>query len=194
MIWYAKVAAAVLAVLTILGIVVWADVTNRYLAASEARSVMWGAVSYAGDPQIPNITSPEQRVSVGVLFRVTNPSPIAIQVLTISYKFYMDNVTDTRSFPMKANSIYVGMGGFYADTEGPIIAAHGEAWIWANMTVDGALQSEALDRLNLTFYDPPLYFPIIDAGMVYAIMGTTIVDRVLGIDFSTETGVAPYGP
>ena len=47
-------------------------------------------------------------------------------------------------------------------------------------------------RLNRTFYDPPKYFPIIDAGMVYAIAGTSLVDRVLDIVFVTQSGVMPY--
>lgn len=192
MIWFAKVAAAVLVVLTVLGTVLWADVTNRYLAASEARSVMGGAVSY-GEIRIPLITSADQRVSVGVLFHVTNPSPIAVQVRTISYKFYMDDLMDTRSFAEKADSIYVGASGFYADTEGPTIPARGDGWIWANLTVDGALQPEALAHLNRTFLLPPRYFPIVDAGMVYTIAGTTIVDRVMGILFVTQEGVMPYG-
>lgn len=191
MIWFAKVAAAVLAVLTILGGVLWVDVTGRYLAASEARSLMGDAVTY-GDIRIPTITATDQRVTVGVLFHVTNPSSIAIEVRTISYKFYMDNLMDTRSFTEKASSIYVGASGFYANPDGRTIPARGDGWIWANLTVDGALDATALAHLNRTFFEPPEYFPIVDAGMVYAIVGTSLVDRVLGIVFVTQTGVPPY--
>jgi len=189
MIWFAKVAAAVLAVLTVLGAVLWADVTERYLAASEARSVMAESVVY-GEIRIPVVASADQRVLVGVRFHVTNPSPIAVEIRTISYEFYMDNLADTRSFTEKEDSIYVGAGGFFPQTGGPTIPARGDGWIWANMTVDGALQPEALAHLNRTFYGR--YYPIVDAGLVYAITGTSIVDRVMGIRFVTQAGVVPY--
>ncbi len=191
MIWFSKVAAVVLAVLAVLGTVLWADVTNRYLAASEARSVIGDAVSYA-DLRIPVITSAAQQVSVGILYRVVNRAPIAIEVRTLSYKFYMDNLADTRSFTQKADSIYVATSGYYPNLEGTVVPAHGEGWIWANLTVDGAANPEALDHLNLTFFGK--YYPIVDTAMVYAIVGTSIVDRVMGIGFSTDTGVSPYAP
>ena len=143
MIWFAKVAAAVLAVLTVLGGILWVDVTGRYLAASQARTLVGEAVSYA-DLRIPTIASEDARVTVGVLFHVANPSPIALEIRTISYKFYMDNLLDTRAFVEKADSIYVGSSGFFSDTEGQTVPAHGEGWIWANLTVDGALQPETL--------------------------------------------------
>ncbi len=191
MIWYAKVAAAVLAVLTILGTVLWVDVTNRYLATSEARSLMGGAVTYDAI-QIPVITSTSQRVTVGLRFLVANPSPIAVQVRTISYKFYMDDLSDTRSFVEKADSIYVASGGIYPDLQGPTVPAHGDAYVWANLTVDGSVDAQAVAHLNRTFYDPPRYYPIVVTDLVYAVVGTTIVDRVVGLVYVTQAGVAPY--
>ncbi len=191
MIWYAKVAAGVLALLAVLGTVLWADVTERYLAATEARSAMGGAVEYEAI-QVPAIVSADPRVSVGVLFRVTNPSSIAIEVRTISYKFYMDDLTDTRSWAEKEDYLYVGAAGYFPQTGGMTIAPRGEGHIWANLTVDGVLQPVALTHLNRTFFGK--YYPIVDASMVYAIVGTSLVDRVDGIVFVTQTGVAPYAP
>ena len=186
--WFARVAAAVLALLAVLGGILWADVTGRYLAASEARVTLPDHVGYAGF-RIPLVTAPDQRITVGVLFHVTNPSTVGVEIQTISFKFYMDDLSDTRPFVEKQNDIYVGAGGFFPQTDAPVVAPRGEAWVWANMTVDGGLQPDALIHLNRTFFGR--YYPIVDAGMVYRIEGTTVVDRILGLVYVTQSGVSP---
>ena len=186
--WFTRTAALVLGLLTILGSVVWVQIVDRYLDASEFRVEFPWNVGYK-DVLLPPITSDDQIVTVGVLFQLANPSDIAIEVVSISYRFYMDNLTDTRPFVDKDESIFVAVGGYFAAERGQIVAAHSIVFLWANMTVNGLSQPQAFDRLNRTFNGR--YYPIIDAGLVYRIPETKIVDRVLGIVFTTDRGVVP---
>src|SRR3989454_9885700 len=103
MTWFAKVAAVFLAVLAIIGAIVWVNFLDRYIAASDARMPIGGNVGYQ-NVTIPAVTSPDQNVTVG-----------------------------------------------------------------------------------------GRYFPIIDASMVYRVHGTSIVERVVGIEFATSGGIVPYG-
>src|SRR3989475_162785 len=139
----------------------------------------------------PAVTSPDQNVTVGVRFFLRNPSGIAIDIMHISYRFYMDNLTDTRSFAEKGASIFVVAGGFFPPGIGYVVGPHSTADVWGNATVFGETQPTQLARLNLTFGGR--YFPIIDASMVYRVHGTSIVERVVGIEFATSGGIVPYG-
>src|SRR3989441_3534748 len=190
MTWYAKVAAVFLAVLAIIGGIVWVNFLDRYIAASDVRMQLGGNVGYA-NVSIPAVTSPNQNVTVGVLFFLRNPSGIAIDIMHISYRFYMDNLTDTRSFAEKSASIFVVPGGFFPPGIGYVVGPHSTATVWGNATVFGATQPTQLSRLNLTFGGR--YFPIIDASLVYRVHGTSIVERVLGIEFVTSGGIVPHG-
>src|SRR5437867_12877622 len=53
MTWFAKVAAVFLAVLAIIGAIVWVNFLDRYIAASDARMQIGGNVGYQ------NVTIPE---------------------------------------------------------------------------------------------------------------------------------------
>src|SRR2546422_1604465 len=190
MTWFAKVAAVFLAVLAIVGAIVWVNFLDRYIAASDARMQIGGNVGYQ-NVTIPAVTSPDQNVTVGVRFFLRNPSGIAIDIMQISYRFYMDNLTDTRSFAEKGASIFVVAGGFFPPGIGYVVGPHSTADVWGNATVFGETQPTQLARLNLTFGGR--YFPIIDASLVYRVHGTSIVERVLGIEFATSGGIVPYG-
>jgi hypothetical protein len=191
MTWFTKAAAMFLAVLAIVGGVTWVNFLDRYIAASDARMQIPGNVGYH-DVTIPAITSPDQNVTVGVLFELRNPSGIAIDIMHISYRLYMDNLTDTRAFAEKSASIFVVPGGFFPPGPiGYVVGPHTTALVWGNATVFGATQPTQLERLNLTFGGH--YFPIIDASLVYRVHGTSIVERVLGIEFVTSIGVVPNG-
>jgi len=190
MTWFAKVAAVFLAVLAIVGAIVWVNFLDRYIAASDARRQIGGNVGYK-DVTIPAVTSPDQNVTVGVRFFLRNPSGIAIDIMHISYRFYMDNLTDTRSFAEKGSSIFVVAGGFFPPGVGYVVGPHSTGIVWGNATVFGETQPTQLARLNLTFGGR--YFPIIDASLVYRVHGTSIVERVLGIEFATSGGIVPYG-
>ncbi len=102
-----------------------------------------------------------------------------------------DNLTDTRPFAEKSASIFVVPGGFFPSGIGYVVGPHTTALVWGNATVFGATQPTQLKRLNLTFGGR--YFPIIDASLVYRVHGTSIVERVLGIEFVTSIGVVPNG-
>lgn len=188
MTWYGRAAAVVLVVLAVSGGILWIHVVDRYVAASDARARFGQNVGIA-EVRIPPVTSSDQEVTVGVRFFIGNPSGIAIDIVQISYRFYMDNLTDTRAFPDKADSIFVASGGYFPSTDPAVVGPRSSLTMWINMTVRGANQPEAIERLNLTFNGN--YYPIIDAGLVYRIHGTAIVDRVLGIVFVTEAGVPP---
>ena len=190
MTWFAKAAAIFLAVLAIVGTIVWVNFLDRYIAASDARMQIGGNVHYQ-NVTIPAVTSPDQNVTIGVLFFIRNPSGIAIDIMHISYRFYMDNLTDTRSFAEKSASIFVVPGGFFPPGIGYVVGPQTTALVWGNATVFGATQPTQLTRLNLTFGGH--YFPIIDASLVYRVHGTSIVERVLGIEFVTSIGVVPNG-
>ncbi len=191
MTWFARLAAVALGTLAVLGGVLWVDVVDRYVAVSEVRVTLWQHVGFA-DVVIPPITSDDQVVTVGILFRVGNPTEVPVEVTSISYRFYMDNLTDTRPFPDKDDTIFVAVGGFFASEAGETVPPRSVGLIWANMTVRGATQPETLQRLNLTFFGR--YYPIIDAGLVYRVPGTAVVDRVVGLVFATEGGVLPRAP
>src|SRR2546425_10639718 len=77
MTWYAKVAAVFLAVLAIIGGIVWGDFFGRYIAARGVRMQLGGNVGYA-KLSIPAATSPNQKVTVGVPFFLPNPTGIAV--------------------------------------------------------------------------------------------------------------------
>src|SRR5712692_4713221 len=126
MTWFAKVAAIFLTVLAIVGAIVWVNFLDRYIAASDARMEIGGNVGYA-NVSIPAVTSPNQNVTVGVLFFLRNPSGIAIDILHISYRFYMDNPTDPRSFAEKSASIFVVTGGFFPPGIGYLVGPHSTA-------------------------------------------------------------------
>ena len=190
MTWFAKIAAVFLAVLAVIGAIAWVNFLDRYIAASDARMQIGGNIGYE-NVTIPAVTSPDQNVNVGVLFFLRNPSGIAIDIMHISYRFYMDNLTDTRSFAEKGASLFVVPGGFFPPGIGYVVGPHSTASVWGNATVFGATQPTQLARLNLTFGG--YYFPIIDASLVYRVHGTSIVERVLGIVFVTSGGIVPYG-
>ena len=191
MTWFAKAAAVFVAVLAVVGAVAWVDFVDRYVAASDARMQIPGNVGYH-DVTIPAITSPDQNVTVGVLFELRNPSGIAIDIMHISYRLYMDNLTDTRPFAEKSASIFVVPGGFFPPGIGYVVGPHTTALVWGNATVFGATQPTQLERLNVTFGGH--YYPIIDASLVYRVHDTSIVERVLGIEFPTpQGGIVPYG-
>lgn len=181
-------AALVLALLAISGVVLWANVVNRYVEASRVQVELPGNVGFA-DVVIPPIVGNEDVVTVGVLFAVRNPSGIPIEVIAIPYRFFMDNVSDTRPFPDKDETIFVASGGYFASTSPAVVDPHAVALVWANMSVHRFSQPVALERLNRTFNG--VYFPIIEAGLVYRIPGTEIVDSIVGIWFASETGVVP---
>ncbi len=191
MTWYRRVAVGALVVLALTGAILWAHVTDRYVAASDIRIRIWGSVGIA-EVRIPRIQETDTSVTIGVRFVIGNPSRIGIEIQQISYRFYMDNLTDTRPFALKADSIFVGTGGFYPRGEPAMVGPGATALIWANMTVFAATQPLAFERMQLS--PDGKYYPIVSGEMVYRIQGTTIVDRVLGIGFSTREGVAPYGP
>lgn len=188
MTWFAKLAAVFLAALAIVGAIVWVNLLDRYIAASDARIQIGDNIGYE-NVTIPAITSPGQNVTVGVLFLLRNPSGIEVDIMHISYRFYMDNLTDTRSFAEREASIFVVTGGFFPPGIGYVVGPHTTASVWGNATVRGATQPTQLARLNLTFGGR--YFPIIDASLVYRVHGTSIVERVLGIDFATQRGIVP---
>jgi len=187
--WLPKTAAIVLVALAVFGAVEWSNAVDRYIAASDARMRIGENVGYV-NVTIPPVTSADQVVNIGVLFFVRNPSGIAVDVIQIQYRLWMDNLTDTRAFALKMNSIFVAPGGFLPPGDGLLIGPHASVGIWANATVQGATQPVALARLNVTFGGN--YYPIIDATLVYRIHGTAIVDKVLGIVFITSTGVTPH--
>jgi len=192
MMWFERIAALSLAILSVLGVAVWVDLSNRYLAASEVRIALWSNVAYE-DIRIPRITSDDQVVTIGVLFRVTNPTGIGVDVHRLSYQLYMDNLTDPRPFFDKRRDITVGVGGYYSSDGGILVAAHSSGFIWANLTVLGAVQPETMDRLNLTFNGK--YYPIIVAEMVYRVAGTSVTGSVRGLQyFPPPTGVPPVEP
>lgn len=190
MTWFAKFAAVFLAALAIIGAVAWVNFLDRYIAASDARMQIPENVGYQV-VTIPAITSPDQNVTVGVLFVLRNPSGIAIDIMHFSYRLYMDNLTDTRSFAEKSASIFVVPGGFFPPGIGYVVGPHATALVWGNATVFGVTQPTQLERLNLTFGGR--YFPIIDAALVYRVHGTSIVERVLGIVFAPPGGIPPDG-
>ncbi len=144
-----------------------------------------GNIGYSA-VQVPRVTSPDQPVTIGVQFVVENPSGIGLVLTQISYQFYMDNLTDTRDFVEKEASIRVTRGGYFPQANPATVPARSTGMIWVNTTVEG----DALSRLNLTFNG--LYFPIVIADFVYRIEGTTILDRLVGIVFSTSRGVEPH--
>jgi len=189
MTWFPKVAAVFLAALAIVGAVAWVNFLDRYIAASDARMQTGENVGYR-DVRIPAITSSDQNVTVGVLFFLRNPSGIAIDIDRITYRLYMDNLTDTRSFAEKSSSIFVVTGGFTPQT-GYVVGPHNTATVWGNATVFAATQPIQLRRLNLTFGGR--YFPIIDASLVYTVHGTSIFEIVVGIEFVTSGGILPSG-
>jgi len=191
MTWYRRVAVGALVVLALAGAILWAHVTDRYVAASDIRVRIWETVGIA-EVRIPLIRETDASVTIGVRFVIGNPSRIGIEIQQISYRFYMDNLTDTRPFALKADSIFVGTGGYFPRGEAAIAAAGATAMVWANMTVLRGTDPAAFDRIQLS--PDGKYYPIILGDMVYRIQGTAIVDRVLGIGFSTREGVAPYGP
>ncbi len=191
MIWSSRIAAIALAILTVLGAILWVDLSSRYLAASEARVALWHNVAYE-DIRIPLISSNDQLVTIGVLFRVTNPTSIGVEVLSLSYEFYMDDLLDPRPFFEKSRDIFIGVGGYYAAETGTLVAPHSDGFVWANLTVYGAAQPDTIERLNLTFNGR--YYPILNGWMVYRVAGTSVKDRVLGISFlPPPSGVAPLG-
>jgi hypothetical protein len=190
MTWFAKGAAVFLVALAVVGAVSWVNFLDRYIAASDARIRIPGNVGYRS-VSIPAIVSPDQNVTVGVLFEIRNPSAIAIDIMHISYRLYMDNLSDTRSFAEKSASIFVVPGGFFPLGIGYVVEPHTTALVWGNATVFGATQPTQLERLNLTFGGR--YFPIIDAALVYRVHDTSIVERILGIEFAPSGGIPPNG-
>ena len=188
MTWFSKLAAVTLAALAIVGVIAWVNLLDRYIAASDVRMQFGNNVAYES-VTIPAITSPEQDVRIGVQFILRNPSAIAVDIMQIAYRFYMDNLTDTRSFAEKEESIFVVTGGFFPPGIGYVLGPHSTASVWGNATVHGATQPVQLAKLNLTFGGR--YFPIIDASLVYRVDGTSIVERILGIEFVTSGGIVP---
>lgn len=189
MIWYRQVGVVVLAGLAVSGGVVWAHVTDRYIAATDLRLRIGDSIGYEA-VHIPRVTGPDEQVTIGVLFYVANPTGIGLELTQIAYQFYMDNLTDTRAFLEKADSIFVGRGGYFSQESPATFPARSTGGIWVNLTIQGDVQPVALSRLNLTFNG--LYYPIIITEFVYRVQGTTIVDREVGVVFTTSTGVAPY--
>lgn len=189
MTWFAKGAAVFLVAIAVVGAVAWVNFLDRYIAASDARMRIPENVGYQS-VNIPAVTSPDQIVTIGVSFVLRNPSGIAIDIMHISYTFYMDNLTDTRSFAEKSASIFVVTGGFFPRVD-YVVGPDTSVTVWGNATVFGATQPTQLERLNRTFGGN--YFPIIDASLVYRVHGTSIVERVLGIEFVTSIGVVPDG-
>ena len=188
MTWASRGAALALGVLASIGTIVWADVVDRYVDASELRLVLPGHVRFA-DIAIPPIASSDENVTVGVLAEVQNPTDIGIIVLSISYRFYMDNVSDTRPFEEKDKGIFVGLGGYFAEGSEGLVQPHSTARFWANITVRGSIQPTARERLNTTFNGR--YYPIIDGNMEYRIAGTAVSDRVAGLFVAPAEGVEP---
>jgi len=186
--WHRRFAAVALVVLAVSGTILWAHIVDRYVAASDARATFWQNVGIV-EVRVPTVTSPDQEVPVGVRFYFGNPSGIALEIIQISYRFYMDNLTDSRPLPDKADDIFVAAGGYFPTTNPAVVGSRSSLDLWTNLTVRGATQPEAIERLNMTFNEN--YYPIIDADVVYRIHGTTIVDRVLGIFFQPSTGVPP---
>jgi hypothetical protein len=189
MIWYRQVGVIVLAALAVSGVVVWADVTDRYVAATELRLRVGDSIGYDAI-HIPPIMDGDESVTVGVLFSIANPTGVGLQITQIAYQFYMDNLTDTRAFLEKADSIFVGRGGYFSQENPATFPARSTGNIWVNLTIEGDLQPVALSRLNLTFNGR--YYPIIITEFVYRVQGTTVVDREVGIVFSTNSGLEPY--
>src|SRR6266508_4901442 len=87
MTWFSKLAAVALASLAIIGVVVWVNLLDRYIAASDVRMQFGNNVAYES-VTIPAITSPDQDVTIGVQFFFRNPSAIAVDIIHISYRFY----------------------------------------------------------------------------------------------------------
>lgn len=187
MIWYRQVGVVTLAILAVSSLVAWVHVTDRYIAASDLlQRVEFGYKAI----HIPNVTSPDQEVTVGVLYYVNNPSGIGLEITQISFQFFMDNITDGRAFVEKASSIFVDRGGFFPQGSPARFAPQALGLIWVNVTIRGDTDPVKVSRLNLTFNG--LYYPIVITDFVYRVQGTTIVDRQVGLESRTDTGVAPH--
>ncbi len=185
-----RVTAVILLVLTITGVVLWAQVLGTYIAVNDARLHVQEGVGIL-EVRIPRLPTEDDRATVGVLVRVENPSSIAIRVFSITYWLYMDDLLDTRSFFQKIGDIEVGRGGFHEELGGFVVPGHSVQEHWANLTVDRTRDPLAWERLNLSFGGR--HYPIILGGILqYRIHGLNILGIVRGLGFSTLQGVVPY--
>ncbi|MFQ5870913.1 MAG: hypothetical protein ACE5IB_01980 [Candidatus Geothermarchaeales archaeon] len=188
MIGHKQIAGGVLLILALLGLSIWSQVVVTYVAVSDAQVTIPAHVQIL-EVRIPKLTPEDSQATVGVLVGVENPSAISIIVFSITYAFYMDNLTDTRTFWEKERDIFVGTGGFYEGEGGFEVPARSARQIWANLTVDGDRQPQALERLNTSFSGR--YYPILFATMLYRFPEMRMVGIVRGLSFSTFQGVVP---
>lgn len=185
-----RVTAVLLLVLTFIGVLLWAQVVNTYIAVNDARLHVPEHVGIL-EVRIPKLPSAMDRATVGVLVRVENPSSIDIRVFSITYWLYMDDLLDTRSFWQKVNDIEVGRGGFHDEQGGFIVPARGVRDLWSNLTVDRNRDPVAWERLNLSFGGR--HYPIVLGGTLqYRLPGSEILGLVRGLSFSASEGVVPY--
>ncbi len=183
-----KVAGLLLLVIAILGTVPWYQGVSAYVAISEAQLQIPRHVAIT-DVMMPEMPRAEGITSVTVLVQVGNPSNIAIEVFAITYRFYMDNLTDTRTFWEKEGDIYVAIGGFYDAVGGYVIPARTTRELWANLTVYAETQPQALQRLNTSFNGR--FYPILLGSMHYRFPGVPGVWVVRGLMYSSFRGVVP---
>ncbi|MFQ5907305.1 MAG: hypothetical protein ACE5JE_00530 [Thermoplasmata archaeon] len=185
-----RVTAVILLVLTITGVVLWAQVLGTYIAINDARLHVPDRVGIL-EVRVPRLPTDNGTATVGVLVRVENPSSIAIRVFSITYWLYMDNLVDTRAFWEKADDIEVGRGGFHDELGGYVVPPHSVRDLWANLTVEQDRDPVAWERLNLSFGGR--YYPIVLGGTLqYRFPGLKILGQVRGLSFTTFQGVVPY--
>ncbi len=185
-----RVAAVILLVLTITGVVLWAQVLSTYIAVNDARLHVPEGVGIL-EVRVPKLSPEDVRATVGVLVRVENPSSIDIRVFSITYFFYMDDLLDTRAFFEKVDDIEVGRGGFHDELGGFVVPPHSVRELWANLTVERDRDPVAWERLNLSFGGR--HYPIVLGGTLqYRFPGLNILGQVRGLSFTTFEGVVPY--
>jgi hypothetical protein len=189
MMWYRQAGVAVLAILGVAGVLAWVTVVDHYIATADLQTRIGDSIAFQF-VNIPPVTRPDQRVTVGVRFAVDNPSGIGLEFTQITYQLFMDNLTDSRPFAEKAESIFVDRGGFFAQESPASFPARSTGGLWVNVTIDGSADPEDLSRLNVTFNGR--YYPIVIAEFVYRAQGTMVTGRVIGLVFSTSGGIEPY--
>jgi hypothetical protein len=140
------------------------------------------------DVHIPLILDESQDQTVQVFFHIANPSDLTIYVTNIEASIYMDNISDTRSFPEKMNDILVGIAQFNLQKSEAYVVRPGESiTVPANLTVSGG--SVFMSRLNTL--SEGKYHPFIFGTMWYTFEDVDLIEVVGGVSLIAGAGIDP---
>lgn len=167
--------------------------TINYSNVMDARIKIPGNV-YVENVIIPEIVDESNNAMVSVVLNITNPTNIDIYVYDITYRFYMNNLSDPMDLDSSSSwdDWAVGLGGFTLQVDSGIrVPSKTSRSIYSNMTVIGGVEgSMAITHLNVT--DPNgNYHPLVIASLRYTFENIDVQEVVRGIFFYSEVGIPP---